>query len=123
MPVTHLTIHLSPHAPDAPRVAREGAPTQIPPDARVEPHLTQWVVIERDDIDRVEAHYLFDDDYARAHPESVEDAHLTMFQALLTAKLFDDGALVVTHTQLTGSLLWPSIDTPRASLARRRAPA
>ena len=117
----HVTLRLCPHNPGAYDLARDEAPASAPEGARVESHLTQWITVHRGDVDRVDAHYVFDEAYATAHPESVEEAHLTMLQAMLTAKLFDDGELVVTAEQLAGSVLWPAIGTPRASLGRRRA--
>lgn len=115
-----VTIELFPVNPGEYRIETPETAPAIPADARVvDEHLTQWLELTHDATDRVTARYLFDARYHAAHPESTEAAHLAMFQALLTAKLFDDGELVVTDAQLHGSLLWPATDTPRASLARR----
>jgi len=55
---------------------------------------------ERDDlVGRARARYVFDGDYARAHPEALDAGHQAMVHAIITAKLFDDGEVIVTPTQ------------------------
>lgn len=95
------------------------APDPTPPEhARVThgPHLTQWVIAS---AARVEGHYLFDDDYARAHPEALDPRHLGLLHALLNFKLFDDGDLLLAPRQLAGALRWPALDEPRRALNDR----
>ncbi len=105
-PVAPLVEALAPEAP-APR-APEGAV------ARDEPHLAQWFTAR---AGVVEAHYVFDEAYAAAHPEALDRAHLAMLHALLAFKLFDDGEVLIPPRQLAGVVRWPSIDEPRRPLA------
>lgn len=96
-------------------LAEDEAPPTPPEGARVTrgEHLTQWVVATHS---RVEGHYLFDDEYARAHPEALDPAHLSLLHALLNVKLFDDGDLLLAPRQLAGALRWPAVDEPRGAL-------
>ena len=86
-----------------------------PPGAvtRVEAHLTQWVLISPT---RIDGGYVFDDDYAGAHPEALDRRHLSLLHALLVFKLFDDGEVIVPPPQVEAALRWPAIDRPRRAL-------
>ncbi len=80
------------------------------------PHLTWWYVTRGDEV---EAHYLFDADYASAHPEALDPTHLALLHALLNVKLFDDGDVLISPRQLRGVLTWPLVDEPRRALGAR----
>ena len=96
-------------SPDAPRpVPAEGAVV------REGPGLSQWFIARGGEV---EAHYLFDDAYAGAHPEALDAAHLAMLHALLTFKLFDDGDVLIPPRQLAGVVRWPGLDERRRPLA------
>lgn len=117
----HVVFALAPEDPPpySLRALAASEPAPEPPEgARVEraAHLTQWIVAGDA---RVEGHYVFDDDYARAHPECLDPAHLSLLHALLNFKLFDDGDLLLAPRQLAGALRWPAIDEPRAALNTR----
>lgn len=100
------------HVPPA---VDEAEGTVAPPGAmrREEEHLAQWVLMTPT---RVEAEYVFDEAYARAHPESLDGRHLSLLHALLVFKLFDDGEVIVPPQQVEAALRWPAIDRPRAAL-------
>ena len=53
----------------------------------------------------------------RAHPESLDRAHLAMLHALITFKLFDDGDVLIPPRQLAGVVRWPGLDERRRPLA------
>ncbi len=91
-------------------------PPRPPSDAVVREgdHLTQWFTAR---AGAVEAHYLFDDAYVAAHPESLDRAHLAMLHALITFKLFDDGDVLIPPRQLAGVVRWPAADERRKALA------
>lgn len=117
----YVVFALAPEDPPPFAVHRldPSGPLPAPPEgARVErsEHLTQWVIAGPA---RVEGHYLFDDDYARAHPEALDPAHLGLLHALLNFKLFDDGDLLLAPRQLAGALRWPAVDEPRRALNDR----
>lgn len=107
----HVTFLLRADNPVEPRV--DDAPPAAPDDARGDGHLTHWFSA-RDGV--VEAHYVFDDVYATAHPEALDARHLAMLHALLTFKLFDDGEVLIPPTQLAGVLRWPRTDEARRAL-------
>lgn len=103
-PVDPLVEALTDQSPTPPSdaVVREGE------------HLTQWFTARGG---TVEAHYLFDDAYVAAHPESLDRAHLAMLHALITFKLFDDGDVLIPPRQLAGVVRWPAVDERRKPLA------
>ncbi len=111
----HVTFLLRPFDPVSPRCESVEAEPVIPAGAmvRYEEHLTHWFVATPGGV---EAHYVFDDAYARAHPEALDAAHLAMLHALITFKLFDDGEVLVPPTQLAGVLRWPRIHETRRPL-------
>lgn len=114
----HVALRLRAYDPVAPQIdAAEVAP---PAGAATheEPHVAWWWVARGGEV---EAHYRFDDVYARAHPEALDPAHLTMLAALLTFKLFDDGEVLIPPRQLAGVLRWPRVDEPRRPLAAQGA--
>lgn len=104
--------------PVAPRRDAVEHPSPPPPGAVVceGPHLAWWF---RAGDGEVEARYHFDDAYAQAHPEALDDAHLSMLHALLNLKLFDDGDVLISPKQLRGVLRWPAVDEPRPALTAR----
>ncbi len=112
----HVVFVLRAVDPVAPVVTLESEPVTPPEGAVVRegPHVTQWF-LARGSL--VEAHYLFDDVYAAAHPEALDRAHLAMLHALLTFKLFDDGDVLIPPRQLAGVVRWPAIDERRKPLA------
>lgn len=112
----HVIFVLRAVDPVAPVITSESAPVTPPEGAvvRSTPHLTQWFTARGS---LIEAHYLFDDEYAKAHPESLDRAHLAMLHALLTFKLFDDGDVLIPPRQLAGVVRWPRVDEPRKPLA------
>lgn len=112
--VTFLLRSIDPVAPRVERVEPDAAPR--PPEgarAHEDAHLAQWVIARGASV---EAHYVFDDDYAKAHPEALDAAHLAMLHALITFKLFDDGDVLIPPAQLAGVLRWPAIDRARKPL-------
>ena len=112
--MTHrVRFVLDPELHVAPSV--DGPPEDAPVDAlvRVDEHLTQWLRISPT---RIDAGYAFDDDYLRAHPESLDGRHLALLHALLVFKLFDDGEVIVPPPQVEAALRWPAIDRPRRAL-------
>lgn len=92
------------HTPDAPPAGAQVTEA---------PHLTWWYVTRDGEV---EAHYLFDEVYAAAHPEALDPAHLAMLHALLNVKLFDDGDVLISPRQLRGVLKWPGVEEPRRAL-------
>lgn len=79
-------------------------------------HLTWWFVRREGEV---EATYLFDARYLEAHPEAIDPRHLGLLHALLNFKLFDDGDLLLSPTQLAGALRWPQTDEPPRPLGSR----
>ncbi len=73
----------------------------------VSPSLAQCVAWE----DRVlVARYLFDHEHALAHPETLDPVHLALAHGTIAAKLFDDGAVVLTDEGVRASLRWRATD-------------
>ncbi len=116
MSVHHIILVITQRNPPPPVIALSDARSLAPSNARVEPHITQWLVVHPSPDATIEAHYVFDDVYAAAHPESLDTAHLAMLHALLTAKLLDDGDVIATAAMLDGSCRWPTVGRPRRSL-------
>jgi hypothetical protein len=54
----------------------------------------------------VVARYLFDHDYANAHPEAIDPTHLSLAHGTIAAKLFDDGVIALTDDSIRASLRW-----------------
>lgn len=54
----------------------------------------------------VVARYLFDHDYALAHPEAVDPVHLSLAHGTIAAKLYDDGVIALTDDGVRVSLRW-----------------
>ncbi len=52
------------------------------------------------------ARYLFDHEHALAHPEALDPVHLALAHGTIAAKLFDDGAIVLTDEGVRASLRW-----------------
>ena len=99
----HVVLEIVPRDLPAPRIeSLEAHPEGVP----CEGSLTHWFVAEEG---RVEAHYVFDETYARAHPEALDTRHLELLQGIVAAKFFDDGEVVVTREQIAASLRWPSL--------------
>lgn len=113
----HVVLVLSQRNPTAPAYSLALDDLSIPAYARHEPHLTQWVTATPSPDAAIEAHYVFDDVYVRAHPEAMDPRHLGLLHALLTAKLLDDGDVLATPQMLEGSCRWPSVGQRRKSLA------
>lgn len=117
-----MTLHrvvfcLRPEDSVGPRVERHAEPPEhlSPPLAGGDDHLAWGFVAGADEAT---AWYLFDESYARAHPESLDPAHLGLLHALLEFKLFDDGALIAPRPMISGALRWPRTAEPRRPLAR-----
>jgi hypothetical protein len=53
--------------------------------------------------------YLFDHEYALAHPEALDRTHLALAHGTIAAKMFDEGALVLTDDGVRASLRWRSV--------------
>lgn len=103
--------------PVGPSVEAHHGPWPEPPEGamvRREAHLLQWVIVRGGGV--VEGHYVFDERYVAAHPESVDATHLSLLHALLSFKLFDDGEVLVPPAQVAGSLRWPGTDEARKPL-------
>lgn len=114
----HVALRLRAYDPVAPVIdAAEAAPPEGAA-THEEPHVAWWWVARGGEV---EAHYRFDDAYARAHPEALDPAHLAMLAALLTFKLFDDGEVLIPPRQLAGVLRWPRVDEPRRALVAQGA--
>ncbi|MBI5513905.1 MAG: hypothetical protein HY909_09065 [Deltaproteobacteria bacterium] len=113
----HVTLTLRAWDPVEPTLS-EGA-FEPPARAHRAPHLSWWVDTAEAPVPTVSAHYLFDDAYARAHPEALDRAHLTLLQGLVNLKAFDDGERVLHGATLEGALRWPAEGERRASLAGR----
>jgi hypothetical protein len=116
--MNRVIFHLRAEDPVGPVRDAPALPDAPPAGAQVTeaPHLTWWYVT-RDD--GVEAHYLFDEVYAAAHPEALDPAHLGLLHALLNVKLFDDGDVLISPRQLRGVLKWPGVEEPRRALGAR----
>lgn len=114
----HVALRLLAADPTAPVREELSAPPRPPPGAWAEdtPHLLWWFAAGDG---WVEAHYLFDDAYAASHPEALDEGHLALLHALLNVKLFDDGDVLISPTQLRGALRWPAVDEPRPALRPR----
>jgi hypothetical protein len=63
----------------------------------------------------VVARYLFDHDYANAHPEAIDPTHLSLAHGTIAAKLYDDGVIALTDEGVHASLRW----RPRAAKSTR----
>lgn len=50
--------------------------------------------------------YVFDDEYARAHPEARDDVHLSLVHGTIAAKLYDDAVIALTDDGVRASLRW-----------------
>jgi hypothetical protein len=72
--------------------------------------------------DTVTARYLFDHEYAHAHPEADDPEHLSLAHGTIAAKLYDDGAIALTDDGVRASLRWRPLDArgTRLSLSGRR---
>lgn len=114
----HVTLGLRAEDPVGPVIECCDGPWPEPPEgviSRREEHLLQWVSVLADGT--VEGHYVFDEGYVSAHPESVDMNHLAMLHALLCFKLFDDGVVVVPPAQVAGSLRWPALGERRKTFS------
>jgi hypothetical protein len=112
----HVTLTLRAWNPVEPQVGP--CAVEPPAEAHRTPHLTWWVETDDGANPVVRAHYVFDEGYARAHPEALDPTHLSLLQSLVNLKVFDDGERVLLGATLEGSLRWPAVDERRASLAR-----
>lgn len=67
--------------------------------------------------DAVTARYLFDHEYVRAHPEADDPEHLSLVHGTIAAKLYDDGAIALTHDGVRASLRWRALEAKGTRLS------